>query len=49
MPRLPRIGGRECVAALQELGFVNVRQRGSHIIMRKGPKGCVVSEPLQGF
>ena len=42
MPKLPRIGGRECVAALQKLGFAVVRQRGSHIVMRKGPRGCVV-------
>ena len=42
MPKLPRIGGRECIAALQELGFVIVRQRGSYIVMRKGPNGCVV-------
>jgi predicted RNA binding protein YcfA (HicA-like mRNA interferase family) len=30
------------VAALQRLGFSIVRQRGSHIVMRKGPSGCVV-------
>jgi predicted RNA binding protein YcfA (HicA-like mRNA interferase family) len=38
MPKLPRISGRECVSALQKLGFGAVRQRGSHIIMRKGPR-----------
>ncbi len=38
----PRIGGRECIAALQKLGFVVARQRGSHIMMRKGERGCVV-------
>jgi predicted RNA binding protein YcfA (HicA-like mRNA interferase family) len=42
MPKLPRIGSRECIAALQKLGFEIVRQRGSHIVMRKGPSGCVV-------
>ena len=42
MPKLPRIGGRECVSALQRLGFVVVRQRGSHVILRKGSQGCVV-------
>ena len=42
MPKLPRIGSHECIAALQKLGFATVRQRGSHIVMRKGPRGCVV-------
>jgi predicted RNA binding protein YcfA (HicA-like mRNA interferase family) len=42
MPKLPRIGSRECLAALEKLGFVAVRQRGSHIVMRLGARGCVV-------
>ena len=42
MPRLPRIGSRECLAALQKVGFVVVRQRGSHIVLRRGASGCVV-------
>ena len=42
MPKLPRIGGRECIAAFQKLGFTIVRQRGSHVILRKGSQGCVV-------
>jgi predicted RNA binding protein YcfA (HicA-like mRNA interferase family) len=42
VPRLPRIGGRECVSALQRLGFSQVRQRGSHVIMRRGAQGCAV-------
>jgi predicted RNA binding protein YcfA (HicA-like mRNA interferase family) len=28
--------------ALQQLGFDKVRQSGSHVVMRRGPKGCVV-------
>jgi predicted RNA binding protein YcfA (HicA-like mRNA interferase family) len=28
--------------ALQRLGFKKVRQSGSHVIMRRGSKGCVV-------
>ena len=35
MSRLPRISGRECVKALKKVGFYRVRQRGSHIIMRR--------------
>ena len=42
MPKLPRIGSRECLAARQRLGFVVARQRGSHIVLRRGASGCVV-------
>jgi predicted RNA binding protein YcfA (HicA-like mRNA interferase family) len=42
MPSLPRISGAAIVKALERLGFVKLRQTGSHVIMRRGPKGCVV-------
>jgi predicted RNA binding protein YcfA (HicA-like mRNA interferase family) len=42
MPKLPRISGAEAVRALQRLGFEIVRQKGSHIVMRRGASGCVV-------
>ncbi|HSH94909.1 MAG TPA: type II toxin-antitoxin system HicA family toxin [Roseimicrobium sp.] len=42
MPKLPRISGKECIAVLQKMGFVQVRQKGSHVIMRSGERGCVV-------
>ena len=42
MPKLPHVSGAETVRALERLGFVVVRQRGSHIILRRGPYGCVV-------
>ena len=42
MPKLPRISGPECLRALQQLGFAQVRQRGSHVVMRRGDRGCVV-------
>ena len=42
MPKLPRTSGAEIVKALERLGFVRIRQSGSHVIMRRGPKGCVV-------
>jgi len=35
MKKLPRISGRECVKALERLGFYFKRQEGSHIILRK--------------
>ena len=42
MPKLPRIGGSDCVATLKRLGFTETRQRGSHVVMRRGEDGCVV-------
>ena len=42
MPKLPRISGVAAIKALERLGFVKVRQSGSHVIMRRGSKGCVV-------
>ena len=42
MPKLPRISGRECVRTLEKLGFAQVRQRGSHVVMRNGDRGCSV-------
>ena len=42
MLRLPRVSGVETVRALECIGFVVLRQRGSHIILRRGSTGCVV-------
>jgi predicted RNA binding protein YcfA (HicA-like mRNA interferase family) len=42
VPKLPRISGRECVSVMQRLGFSQVRQRGSHVVMRRGSQGCAV-------
>ncbi|HMV40456.1 MAG TPA: type II toxin-antitoxin system HicA family toxin [Plasticicumulans sp.] len=42
MPKLPRISGTEAARALERLGFVAVRQNGSHLVMRRGNRGCVV-------
>ena len=36
------MSGAECVATLERLGFVAVRQRGSHVVMRRDDRGCVV-------
>jgi len=35
MPKVPSVNHNRIVAALQRLGFVVVRQRGSHIRMEK--------------
>ena len=42
MPKLPRVSGAQAVRALERLGFAVTRQRGSHIVMRRGSTGCVV-------
>ena len=42
MPSFPHVSGAEIVRALERLGFRVTRQRGSHIVMRRGATGCVV-------
>ena len=46
MPKLRRVSGEEAIRALERLGFRQVRQRGSHVILKKetaqGAIGCVV-------
>jgi predicted RNA binding protein YcfA (HicA-like mRNA interferase family) len=46
MPELRRVSGRQAIRALERLGFESVRQRGSHVILKKqtvdGTVGCVV-------
>ena len=36
------MSGAQAVRALERLGFAVARQRGSHIVMRRGSSGCVV-------
>jgi predicted RNA binding protein YcfA (HicA-like mRNA interferase family) len=33
--KLPNISGRDCIKALQKIGFYKKRQESSHIIMRR--------------
>jgi predicted RNA binding protein YcfA (HicA-like mRNA interferase family) len=35
MPKLPRISSREAIRALERLGFEQIRQTGSHVVMKK--------------
>jgi len=35
MPRLHRISGKEAIRALEKLGFERVRQRGSHVVLKR--------------
>ncbi len=45
-PRLRRVSWQEGICALERLGFVQVRQRGSHVVLKRqtpeGEVGCVV-------
>ena len=43
-PSLPHVSGADTVRSLQKLGFEVVRQKGSHVIMRRGSTGCVVPQ-----
>ena len=43
MSSLPVVSGRECVKALEKIGFRVLRQKGSHIILcRESPFAQVV-------
>ena len=46
MPKPPRVSGIDTIRALERLGFLQIRQQGSHIILKKqtpnGEIGCVV-------
>jgi predicted RNA binding protein YcfA (HicA-like mRNA interferase family) len=42
MPKLPHISGAEVQRGLERLGFARVRQSGSHVVMKREAKGCVV-------
>jgi predicted RNA binding protein YcfA (HicA-like mRNA interferase family) len=42
MPEWPVLSGDEVVRVLERLGFRKVRQKGSHVVMRRGSVGCVV-------
>jgi predicted RNA binding protein YcfA (HicA-like mRNA interferase family) len=45
-PKLPRVSAGEVIRSLERLGFVQIRQRGSHVTLKKktsaGDIGCVV-------
>lgn len=46
MQKLPRLSGREVIKILAKIGYIPVRQKGSHIILKKqteqGTKAVVV-------
>jgi predicted RNA binding protein YcfA (HicA-like mRNA interferase family) len=46
MARLPRVSGAETIRSLERLGLIQVRQRGSHVVLKRdranSVAGCVV-------
>ena len=42
MPDYPVLSGAQIIKALETIGFAQVRQRGSHVVLRRGDAGCVV-------
>jgi len=46
MPKVPQLSGEEIIRILEKLGFVKLRQKGSHVSLKKqtpsGAVGCVV-------
>lgn len=42
MPKLLRTSAERIIKTLEALGFRAVRQRGSHMVLRRGDRGCVV-------
>lgn len=46
MPKLKRISGEDAIRRLEKFSFQRVRQRGSHVVLKKqtseGEIGCVV-------
>ena len=47
MSRLPRLTGKDVIAALEKIGFVVVRIKGSHHRLRH-PDGRVTTVPVHG-
>jgi predicted RNA binding protein YcfA (HicA-like mRNA interferase family) len=45
MSNLPRISGRDCVKALEKIGFYFKRQESSHIVLRRADPFCQVVVP----
>lgn len=42
MVKLPRISGSRAIQVFERFGFAVVRQRGSHVVLRKHDRGCVI-------
>ena len=45
MAKLPVLSGRECIAALKKAEFYVIRQRGSHVTLRRNNPPARVTVP----
>lgn len=45
MSKLPQISGRECVKALEKVGFYFMRQRGSHMVLCRDEPFALIIVP----
>jgi len=46
MSKLPALSGKDCIKALEKVGFRFKRQEGSHVTMRRDEPFCQVVVPL---
>lgn len=46
MPKLPVLSGKEICAILVRHGFIEVRRRGSHIVMQKKKDSGTITVPV---
>ena len=44
MPEIPLISGDEAIKTFKKLGFYEARQKGSHVVLRRENKGCVIPQ-----
>lgn len=42
MPKLPSVSGKKIIKSLNKMGFIIVRQRGSHVFMQRGDANVTV-------
>ena len=42
MAELPRISANNAIKVFESLGYKVVRQKGSHVVLRKADRGCVI-------
>jgi len=46
MPKLPVLSGREVCRTLQKQGFIEIRRKGSHIVMQKTTSDTTITIPV---
>jgi predicted RNA binding protein YcfA (HicA-like mRNA interferase family) len=46
MTKLPTVSGRDCIRALEKVGFYQKRQEGSHIVLRRDDPFAQTVVPL---